>query len=177
MNYLKTTGTLLVLAILFASLVLAEGSKPKPEVKPSARHTGGDITWYDYDSGLVKAKTEDKHIFINFTTSWCGYCKKMNKSTFVDPEVVRMIDSNFVAIMVDGDSKHELDIDGYKTTERTLSKKEYGVSSYPLYFFLKPDGEKLGALRGYQLKDQLMQYLTYVNDRKYDTTATDQGGK
>ena len=177
MNYLKIIGTLLVIAIMFTSLVLADGNAPKTKVLPSSSHTGGDITWYDYDAGLVKAKAEDKHIFINFTTSWCGYCKKMNKSTFIEPEIVTMLNSNFVAIMVDGDSRHELDIDGYKITERDLTKKEYGVGSYPLYFFLKPDGEKLGALRGYQFKDQLMQYLTYVNDRKYDTTATDQGSK
>jgi len=173
MNFLKITGTLLI----FIYKKCCPAAPGVLHFSGRRTRTGGNITWLDYDGGLTKAKLEDKHVFINFTTSWCGYCKKMNKSTFVDPEVVMMMDSNFVAIMVDGDSRHELDIDGYKITERDLTRKEYGVGSYPLYFFLKSDGEKLGALRGYQSKNQLMQYLTYVAERKYDTTVTDKGGK
>ena len=153
MNYSKLIAIITTIALLVAGMVVAEENAKDTEAKPSTRHKGGDITWYDYDVGLAKAKAEDKHVFINFTTSWCGYCKKMNKSTFKDPEVVKYMDSNFVTVMVDGDSRHELDIDGFKITERQLSRQEYQVGSYPTYYFVKPDGEKLGALRGYQFKD------------------------
>ena len=171
MNYPKLTGVLFILAAFTVGLALA-GEPPKTEKKAPPHRQGGDITWLGYDEGLVKAKAEGKHVFVTYTTSWCGYCKKMNRTTFVDSEVVAMMDSNFVAVMVDGDSRFELDIEGYKISERDLTRSEFSVGSYPTYFFLKPDGEKLGALRGYQFKDQLMKYLVFVAERRYDTTAT-----
>jgi len=176
MKYLKLTGVLIVLAVFTIGLAFA-AETPKAEKKPAPERKGGDITWLGYDEGLAKAKAEDKHMFVNFTTSWCGYCKKMNRSTFVDGEIVTMMDSNFVAVMVDGDSKFRLDIEGYQISERDLTRSEFGVGSYPTYFFLKPDGGKLGALRGYKGKDQLMKYLAFVAERQYDTTAAQEGTK
>ena len=43
------------------------------------------------------------------------------------------------------------------------------------FWFLKPDGVKIGALRGYQETGAMLQVLEFVAERKYDTTATDQG--
>ena len=163
-----TIAALLVFAMIFTAI--ADDGKKADSKTPSDKPTG--ITWLSYDAGLVKAKAEDKHVFINFTTAWCGWCKKMNKTTFIEPEIVNMLSSKFVSVKVDGDSKEELDIDGYKITERNLARSEFGIRSYPTYFFLKPDGDKLGAARGYQSKEQLSQYLIYVAERKYDTTKT-----
>jgi thioredoxin-related protein len=176
MNSLKLTGVLTILTVFVIGLAYA-AETPEKDSKPAPERKGGNITWLGYDEGLAKAKAEDKHLFVNFTTSWCGFCKKMNRTTFVDGDVVSMMDSNFVAVMVDGDSKYQLDIEGYRISERDLTRGEFKVASYPTYFFLKPDGEKLGALRGYQVKDQLMKYLAFVAERQYDTTATKEGSK
>lgn len=136
-----------------------------------------EIVWMSYDDGLVKAKAEDKHIFVNFTTSWCGWCKKMNKTTFKEGVILDILADSFVSVKVDGDSKRELDIDGYKITEQNLTRSEFQVRSYPTYYFLTPEGGKLGAARGYQNKDQLSKYLTYVAERQYDTTKAQNPGQ
>jgi thioredoxin-related protein len=179
MKHRPTLIIALMLILVAALTVMAQDDKKTDPKKPDQKAT--EITWLSFDDGLNKAEAEGKHVFINFTTSWCGWCKKMNKTTFKEPSIIQMLDDKFVSVKVDGDSKHELDIHGYKITEQNLTRGEFGVRSYPTYYFLTPDGGKVGAARGYQPKDQLAQYLTYVADRKYDTTKVqrpsyDEGG-
>ena len=168
---LKTLALIVSVCLLVWGTSLAgdktgqEKASDQQQVKPASIH------WMRYDEGLAKAKKEGKHIFANFTTAWCGYCKKMNATTFVDPEIVRMMNDNFIAVKIDGDSRDTLNIDGYKITERNLTRSEYRVSGYPTYWFLESDGTKLGALRGYQGKDQLGKALKMVAERQYEKPA------
>lgn len=161
-------------ALLF--LAVALGAFAGEDTKSGATKST-EIVWMSYDAGLAKAKAEDKHIFVNFTTSWCGWCKKMNKTTFKEDEILGILADNFVSIKVDGDSKNELDIDGYKITEQNLTRSEFQVRSYPTYYFLTPEGGKLGAARGYQNKEQLSKVLTFVAERQYDTTKVQNPGQ
>jgi thioredoxin-related protein len=133
-----------------------------------------EITWMRYDEGLAKAAKEDKHVFIDFTTSWCGWCKKMDAETFSDPYVIQLVNDHFVPIQVDGDSKRELDIDGYKISEKNLTAREYGVNGYPSFWFLKPDGTKIGMIRGYRPKPDIVEVLEFVKNRGYDTISANE---
>lgn len=163
----------LMIALVLSAALLAFAGDTKPG-KPEGKQPTEDsskITWHPYDEGLTLAKKLDRHVLIDFTTDWCGWCKKMDKETFADQEVISLINSQFVAVRVNGDSKNILDIDGYKISEKDLTRMDYRVSGYPAFWFLKADGSRLGQLRGYQQKDQMMQVLQYVAEYKYDTTG------
>jgi thioredoxin-related protein len=172
---MRTTRAYFLIAVLAAVIgltLMAVADDSKDESKSSDAPT--EIEWVPLDTGLTLAGADNKHVFVNFTTSWCGYCKKMNRTTFADPEVIQKMYDDFVAVKVDGDSRDTLEIDGYKITERNLARAEFGVRSYPTYWFLSPEGEKLGRIKGYQFKPQLMEYLAFVAERRYDTTGSDQ---
>jgi len=167
----NTIGAILCLILLMTISALAEESATvadTPETKASV-----EVQWMRYDEGLAKAKADDKHVMVDFSTSWCVYCKKMDRETFAKPDVIALLNENFVSIKVDGDSKQELDIEGYKITEKDLTKKEYGVRGYPAFWFLKSDGTKLAQIKGYRPKDYMVEALTYIMEKKYDTTNTD----
>jgi len=125
------------------------------------------VDWLKYDEGLVKAKETGRHIVIYFTTSWCGYCKKMQKETFSKPNVIKFLNDSLVCVKVDGDSKHELNVDGYKITERNLSRSEFAVTGYPAFWFLKPDGERIGPAKGYKPTEAFLDITHYVKDSLY----------
>lgn len=142
----------------------------------AGKEAGSDkISWVKYEDGLIQAKAEDKPVFIDFSTSWCYWCKKMDKDTFSQKQVIDMVNQHFVAIKVDGDSRREMDVDGYKITERDLTKKEFGVRGYPAFWFLDSDGEKLGQISGYRDAAFMMQAFEYIKEKKYDTTSSGDG--
>ncbi len=145
-----------------------ESGSKKDEGKNPKEVDTTKINWIPYDEGLELAKAKNKHVLVNFTTAWCGFCKKMNATTFKEPEVIKMMNENFITVMVDGDSRKELNVNGYKITERDLSRSEYRVTGYPAYWFLKPDGEKLGVLPGYQQAQVFLDVLYFMKEKLYD---------
>ena len=161
MKFIKHVSLAALLVFAFSVALIAQ--------EEDSGKTDG-IQWVSYDVGLEKAAQEKKHVFIDFTAKWCGYCKKMDRETFSKPEVITMLNEHFVPVKVDGDSKNELNIDGYKITESNLTKQEFGVRGYPTFWFLKPDGSKLGAISGYRPADVMIDALTFVKEEKYDTT-------
>jgi thioredoxin-related protein len=138
--------TLAIAAFLFFCLAAAH----------SPSHAARGITWYEYEKGKKKAARSDKKILMYFRTGWCGYCKKMEKQTFKNTKVVSFIKKNFVPVMIDG----EKDV---KTAA------EYGVFSYPAYWFLSPEGAKLRTTKGYIQPDIYLQILKFMESDSYET--------
>lgn len=159
-SYLRNGILFLALFALAPAMSFSQGSSSAKEA----------IKWLKYEEGVKQAKDSNKQLLIDFSTAWCGYCKKMDRETFSDQRVIEYINENFVAIKVDGDSKREFEIDGFKTSEKRITKELYGVSGYPTFWFLESDGEKIGRQPGYQPAEQFLSLLAYVKDEKYRET-------
>ncbi|MEY3443377.1 MAG: hypothetical protein RLZZ519_1658 [Bacteroidota bacterium] len=86
---------------------------------------------------LAKAKSENKLVFLDAYTSWCGPCKWMAKNAFTDPETAAFFNTNFVNVTVDMEKGEGVDI-----------AKQYGVTAYPTLLFL--DGQRCACWQGHQ---------------------------
>ena len=158
-------ATTLMAAFVYAGDTTADKKDEAKEVEKA------EIQWVRYDKGLATAKEEGKPILIDFTTSWCGWCKKMEREAFSDERIIKMLNDEFVPVRVDGDSKEQLDIEGYIITEKALTSQEFGVRGYPMFWFLESDGTRIGPLRGYQQTEPFFKALTFVRDKKYETAS------
>ncbi|GAA5085474.1 hypothetical protein GCM10023210_06330 [Chryseobacterium ginsengisoli] len=87
---------------------------------------------------VAKAKKENKLLFIDAYTSWCGPCKMMEKNTFTQKAVGDYYNANFVNARFDME----------KGEGREIATK-FGVRSYPTYLFLNGDGELVSQNFGY----------------------------
>lgn len=80
-----------------------------------------DIHWEHWNVAYLQAKSENKILIIELYTDWCTWCKKMEKETFSNPEIVELINKNFIAVRINPeDTKTLYDYNGKKLTARQL---------------------------------------------------------
>jgi len=107
------------------------------------------ITWAgNLSSALKEAKSKNKPVMADFYTDWCGWCKKLDRDTYADPEVANLA-KKFICVKVNGDKYPDL-----------VSK--YGVSGYPTILFLGPDGNKTDAIVGYVNAEGMLSRMNSV---------------
>lgn len=107
------------------------------------------IKWFSYAEGMKLGKSESKEIFLHFYTNWCPYCRKMAKETFADPAVASYLNEHFIPIRVNSDIQPKI-------------AAMYNVRGIPVTWFLKENGEKIGALPGFIPPRRLLTILEKV---------------
>ncbi|WP_022667719.1 thioredoxin family protein [Desulfospira joergensenii] len=119
---------------------------------------GQAIDWKTYGAGIREARQENKKIFLHFMTQWCGYCKKMNATTFKDEEVIAFLNRHFVSIKVDGDR------------EKAITEK-YRVTGFPDSRFLDSDMNPAYKLPGFVDPLAFKFFMDYIQTESYKTMA------
>ena len=98
------------------------------------------LDWiYDFDEGIQKAQTENKIIMVDTYTDWCTACKKLEKKTFLHPDVVEELKS---LILVKIDFTKEND-------QNLMIKEKYGILGFPTVLFLDGSGQVLERFSAY----------------------------
>ncbi|AXP82173.1 thiol:disulfide interchange protein precursor [Mariniflexile rhizosphaerae] len=85
-----------------------------------------------FKEALSKAKAENKMLFMDCFTTWCGPCKKMSKEVFPQKEVGDYINANFVSIKMDMEKGEGIDLTKY-----------YNVKAFPTLLFMDANGKVL----------------------------------
>jgi thioredoxin-related protein len=134
---------------------------------PSSTQKADSLIWHRYDEGLAKAKKEKKHVMVAFYTNWCGWCRKMDKLTYADEKVKKVLTGSYVTIKVNAESKEEVEVDGKKITERDLAQ-QFRVRSFPTTWFLKQSGDKIAPYMGYADAPSFLNVLNFIKDDLYD---------
>jgi thioredoxin-related protein len=105
-----------------------------------------DVSWLsDYRQAQSEAKNGNKLLLLNFTGSdWCGWCIKLEREVFSQPEFQEYAKNNLVLMTVDFPRAKALAGDVRKQNE-TLAEK-YGIQGFPTIVVLNGDGKQVGAL-------------------------------
>lgn len=147
---------------------LAKGEKPTPRALMSAPAPGErKLDWLAFDAAASRASKEGKHVIVDIYTTWCGWCRVMDRQTYGDSEVADYLTQNFVLAKVNGESSSKLHWKGREITERQFTR-EVGVTGFPTTFFLKPDLGVLGGVPGFIRPRDFMIYARYVATRWYE---------
>lgn len=102
----------------------------------------------DYEKALAQAKTEKKHVLLNFTGSdWCGWCIKLDKNVFSRPDFEAFAKENLVPVTVDFPQRKKLEKRVAEQNEKL--KEEHGVSGFPTIVLLSPEGKVVQKWPGY----------------------------
>lgn len=126
---------------------------PAVEVAPATTHVAtaapiehGKLNWFQgsFDTLLAEAVRTKKIIFVDFWTSWCGWCKRLDKDTFSNDAVVAEM-KDVLCYSVDAESETGVPI-----------AEKYAAKSFPTLVFLEPDGAERDRIAGYLPPDQFI---------------------
>ncbi len=99
------------------------------------QHAHNPVDWYPWgDEALQKAKRENKMIFLSVGYAACHWCHVMERESFVDPEIAKLMNAKFVCIKVDREERPDVD-QIYMTAVQMIS----GNGGWPMSVFLLPD--------------------------------------
>jgi thioredoxin-related protein len=156
-NSWLSVAAMLAMAGFFSVPLLAQKEKSAP----------AEVNWVQYDKGLELGERENRHILVDFYTSWCGWCKKMDKDTYADAGVRKLLSQYYVPVKLNAESQKALQVNGKSTTERGVAK-DFRVTGYPTTCFLKPNGDKIACLPGYAGPEHFSNVLSYIKDKAYE---------
>lgn len=98
------------------------------------------------------ASQSGKLIMVDVYTDWCGWCKRLDRNTFSNAEVVGLA-SGFVAMKANAEK-----------SGRALARR-YRVRGYPTILFLDAGGDLAGRIDGYLGPSQFAQQLKRIKRR------------
>lgn len=135
------------------------------------------ITWMSWDEMVKAQETERKKVFLDVYTDWCGWCKKMDASTFLDPNIAAVMNSGFYAVKLDAEMKETLEFNGYTFTNPNPGTKrsthQFAVSlldgqlSYPSFVILDENFTRQHIIKGFQQVEPLLGTLIFFKTNEF----------
>ena len=133
------------------------------------------IQWMSFEEAVKLSQTKPRKIFIDVYTSWCGWCKKMDASTFKDPEVIKYINENYYPVKLNAETKDTIRfrdqefkyVADYKANELAVSLLS-GKMGYPSYVLLDEQfGLLTNPVQSYLVKEELMPIIIFYGSNIY----------
>ena len=95
------------------------------------------IQWHEWgEEAFAAAKRDNKPILLDIGAVWCHWCHVMDRESYDDAEVAKIVNENYIAVKVDRDERPDID-SRYQAAVSALT----GQGGWPLTGFLTPDGK------------------------------------
>lgn len=137
-----------------------------------------EIHWMSFEDAVAMTQNEGntKKVFVDVYTDWCGWCKKMDKDTFQNPEVAQYMQENFYMVKFNAEGKEPIEFDGRTFEYVPSGRRGYhqlaaallqNRLSYPTVVFLDENMKMLSPVPGYQKVKPFLQIAKYFGDNIY----------
>jgi thioredoxin-related protein len=135
------------------------------------------INWMSFYQVQEAMKTQKKKIFIDLYTDWCGWCKRMDATTFKDPAIVEYMNRNYYCIKFNAETRdtvrfnnfdfYDLTPEGKKGTNYLAYSLLEGRMSYPSFAILDENYNRLYVIAGYKQPEPLYGLLLLFATNEY----------
>lgn len=154
---------LIILLVLFIS----------PATSLEAQDT---VNWMDITELEAAMADNPKPVFFDVYTDWCGWCKRMDATTFKDPQVVALLNNKFHPVKFDAERKDTFTFQAHQFKFVANGRRGYneltmalldGKFSYPSFVALNEKFERITILKGFRQADEFLVVLNYLSDENY----------
>jgi uncharacterized protein YyaL (SSP411 family) len=166
---------ILLAAAFIAIAILVYSFLPKKGESPTSSEAGA-VKWLTMEQAIKANKTNKKKFFIDVYTDWCGWCKRMDATTFSDPAVAAYINSNFHPVKFNAEQKEDFDFNGQTFKWQAGGRNGVhmfayalldGNLGYPSYVYLTPEFERILVSPGFKEVPGMNKELKYVSENHY----------
>jgi thioredoxin-related protein len=167
---MKNQFKILLIASALAILTLCSFSI----TSENTSNSGEAINWVTIEEAEALQKKENRPIYIDVYTTWCGPCKKMSRETFTNKKVIEMMNAKFYAVKFDAESNKTLTFDGhtYSSPGRNHSFTSYlQIRAFPTSVFIGSDLKTITSVAGYFGAREFLPMLEYIGDGHYKTKS------
>ena len=146
-------------------------------LKPSER---GIVNWMTLEQALEKSKSEKRKIFVDMYTDWCGWCKHMDSTTFVNASVANYLNEHFYPVKFNAEQEKEIVFQDkiYKFKKNgTRGYHELAALwlnnrlSFPTVVFLDEAQQLIQPVPGYQDAAKMEAIINYFGSDSHKKTA------
>jgi thioredoxin-related protein len=153
------------------------GSLKAPSLKKSPE--AGKVNWMTLEQAVERNKTEKRKIFIDVMTDWCGWCKRMDSTTFVNPAVANYLNEHYYPVKFNAEQQQDIVFNG-----KTYHFKRNGLRGYhelaaewlnnrlsfPTTVFLDENQTLIQPLPGYQDATKMEAIINYFGGDNHKKT-------
>ena len=155
---------ILLILLVFVLLITTNGCTKKQPT--TLANENKEIEWMTITEAEKAAKKKPKKIMIDVYTDWCGWCKRMDASTFKNPVVAGYVNKNYYAVKLNAERADSILFRGknyrLKGNANELAVELLGGRmSYPTIVLLDEQQELIQALPGFQDAAKFDMVLNY----------------
>jgi len=139
-----------------------------------------DVKWYTWEEASELTKTSPKKVFVDVYTDWCGWCKRMDATTFKDPDIVKYLNDNFYPVKFNAEQKDQIDFGGKEFKFVAQGRRGFhqlayalldGRMGYPAFVLLDESFARIMISPGYKKVPQLKKELTFAKEEHYKSQS------
>lgn len=139
-----------------------------------------NIKWTSFED--VQANKGKKMVMVELYTPWCGWCKRMERNTFTDPNIAKYVNKNFYSIKFDAESRNPINFEGkeYNFDPKATTRGRHELASmlmkgntkqgYPTIAFMDEDFNVIQAVPGYKNAQEFEIIIHFFAEKHYKDT-------
>ena len=141
------------------------------------------IHWYSFEDAAKLNAQHPKKVFIDIFTDWCGWCKELDRSTFSNPVIIKMMNENFYAVKLNAERTDTIIFNGYtfvnpnpkgfRSPHQLASSMLKGKMMYPSMVYMDDSMRLITVVQSYMKPPELEPILAYIGHDYYKTIPYD----
>lgn len=152
----------------------------------NAEPVPNQVKWTSIEEAQAAAKKDGHPLLIDFNTPWCGWCRKMESTTFNDPYTAKYINEHFHAVSFNAEGPDPVTFNGKKfenpqynpdgprhgTHQLTMYLAAVnGQLGYPTIAYIDSEGNLIQPISSYFTPEQIEPILSFFGTGAYKNTT------
>lgn len=139
-----------------------------------------EVKWVTIEEAANSVEETPKIIMIDIYTDWCGWCKRMDATTFNHPDIAPYMNKEIYPVKFDAEQKEDVLLMGrtfkFKPNAGRRGAHELAIEllsgkmSYPSIVFLDENLKIITVLKGYQTAPDFKPILTFLAEKHYENS-------